>query len=117
MSLVSDDVCGACGHDRAFHQIGTGNGVPVGTKFCDDRHAPPCGCTGFVPLVPRRTFTASEIEFERKAIENLVKEASARDFDDRHALIACLLSAVRRCDWHLVSDMANDLRVLEASKR
>lgn len=40
--------CTFCGHIRACHQIGTGNGVPLGQEFCDDRHAPPCNCTGFV---------------------------------------------------------------------
>lgn len=34
--------------------------------------------------------------------------------DDHAALVAYLLSAVRRKDWHAVSDAANDLRVLEA---
>ena len=37
--------------------------------------------------------------------------------DDHGALVAYLLSAVRRKDWHAVSDAANDLRVLEASRR
>lgn len=37
------------------------------------------------------------------------------DHDGRHAaLVAYLLSAVRRADWHAVSDAANDLRVLES---
>jgi len=58
----------------------------------------------------------AEESFERKAIEDLVTEANARDFDNRHALISALLSGVRRADWHLVSDMANDLRVLEARR-
>jgi hypothetical protein len=35
---------------------------------------------------------------------------------DHAALLAYLLSAVRRKDWHAVSDAANDLRVLEASR-
>lgn len=46
--------CAACGHDRVFHQVGTGNGVPVGVHYCDDRHALPCNCKGFVPM-PIRT--------------------------------------------------------------
>lgn len=37
--------------------------------------------------------------------------------DDHATLVAYLLSAVRRKDWHAVSDAANDLRVLEASRR
>lgn len=37
--------------------------------------------------------------------------------DDHAALTAYLLSAVRRRDWHAVSDAANDLRVLESSRR
>ena len=36
--------------------------------------------------------------------------------DDHAALVAYLLSAVRRADWHAVSDAANDLRVLEAKR-
>lgn len=36
--------------------------------------------------------------------------------DDHAALVAYLLSAVRRKDWHAVSDAANDLRVLEARR-
>ena len=36
--------------------------------------------------------------------------------DDHAALVAYLLSAVRRGDWHAVSDAANDLRVLEAQR-
>lgn len=36
------------------------------------------------------------------------------NIDDHAALVAYLLSAVRRKDWHAVSDAANDLRVLEA---
>lgn len=35
---------------------------------------------------------------------------------DHAALVAYLLSAVRRSDWHAVSDAANDLRVLEARR-
>lgn len=43
------DGCAACGHARVFHQIGTGNGVPVGQPYCDDRHAPqPCRCREFI---------------------------------------------------------------------
>lgn len=34
--------------------------------------------------------------------------------EDHAALVNYLLSAVRRADWHAVSDAANDLRVLEA---
>ena len=34
----------------------------------------------------------------------------------RATLIAYLLAAVDRADWHAVSDAANDLRVLEARK-
>jgi len=44
------DACSRCGHDRVFHRLGTGNGVAVGKAFCDDRHAPPCDCAGFVAL-------------------------------------------------------------------
>lgn len=36
--------------------------------------------------------------------------------EHREALIAYLKSCVERCDWHAVSDAANDLRVLEAMK-
>lgn len=36
--------------------------------------------------------------------------------NDRAVLVAYLLSAVRRSDWHAVSDAANDLRVLEARR-
>lgn len=43
--------------------------------------------------------------------------ADVDDNDDHAVLVAYLLSAVRREDWHAVSDAANDLRVLEASKR
>lgn len=44
---AASDICAACGHDRVFHRVGTGNGVPVGKAFCDDRHAEKCGCVGF----------------------------------------------------------------------
>lgn len=40
------NLCAACGCDFVFHQIGTGNGVPVGQPFCDDRYADPCHCRG-----------------------------------------------------------------------
>lgn len=43
------DRCAGCGHDRCFHQIGTGHGVPLGVEFCDDRHGPECNCIGFEP--------------------------------------------------------------------
>lgn len=36
--------------------------------------------------------------------------------EDHAALVTYLLSAVRRNDWHAVSDAANDLRVLEARR-
>jgi hypothetical protein len=40
------------------------------------------------------------------------------DADHHHAtLVAYLLAAVDRSDWHAVSDAANDLRVLEAIRR
>lgn len=42
--------CLKCGHAKVFHQIGTGNGVPVGQAFCDDRHDKPCSCQGFIPI-------------------------------------------------------------------
>ena len=45
------DICKACGHDKVFHQVGRGAGVPVGKEFCDDRHAPRCSCAGFVQSV------------------------------------------------------------------
>jgi hypothetical protein len=36
-------------------------------------------------------------------------------YEQHHdALTAILLSAFHRSDWHMVSDAANDLRVLEA---
>lgn len=44
------ETCAKCGHHRVFHQIGTGHGVSRGRQFCDDRHAPPCGCDGFTPV-------------------------------------------------------------------
>lgn len=44
---MSEDTCRACGHDRIFHQVGTGDGVPLGQQFCDDRHGDPCDCRGF----------------------------------------------------------------------
>ena len=47
----ANDPCAACGCDRVFHQIGTGNGVPVGQPYCDDRYAAPCDCRGFVKRV------------------------------------------------------------------
>jgi hypothetical protein len=40
--------CATCGHHRVFHRIGTGNGVPIGKPFCDDRYSSECNCTGFV---------------------------------------------------------------------
>lgn len=43
-----DSTCAACGHAKVFHGIGRGDGVPVGRGYCDDRHADPCGCTGYV---------------------------------------------------------------------
>jgi len=43
---------------------------------------------------------------------------SVDSYDADHAtLVAYLLCCVRRMDWHGASDAANDLRVLEASKR
>lgn len=44
------DACKLCGHARVFHQVGTGNGVPVGVGYCDDRHGEKCTCKAFVPL-------------------------------------------------------------------
>lgn len=47
----------------------------------------------------------------------LRRELEPHPVDHRAVLVAYLKSAVERCDWHAVSDAANDLRVLEASKR
>lgn len=49
IEYIPADLCAACGHDRCFHQIGTGHGVPLGVEFCDDRHGPECNCIGFEP--------------------------------------------------------------------
>lgn len=49
--MTAHDRCIACGHARCFHNDGTGNGVPVGKEYCDDRHSDPCLCTGFVETV------------------------------------------------------------------
>jgi len=46
-AVAMGDIC-TCGHPRAFHRIGTGNGVPVGEAYCDDRYDEPCDCRGFV---------------------------------------------------------------------
>jgi hypothetical protein len=54
MSIVpTHEPCAACGHDRVFHQVGTGNGVPAGVPFCDDRHGPRCSCIAFVSVDSR----------------------------------------------------------------
>ncbi len=59
----------------------------------------PTACAGDSLLIPRR-------------------DDAENSYDADHAaLLTYLLSAVRRRDWHAVSDAANDLRVLEASKR
>lgn len=42
--------CKTCGHDKVFHRIGGGNGVPVGQEYCDDRHGDKCSCRKFVEL-------------------------------------------------------------------
>lgn len=47
-----NDVCLSCGHSRVFHRVGTGDGVPVGQAYCDDRHGPLCSCTGFLEADP-----------------------------------------------------------------
>jgi predicted RNA-binding Zn-ribbon protein involved in translation (DUF1610 family) len=46
--MDAHDTCARCGHARVFHDVGTGRVVPHGKAYCDDRHAPPCDCTGFV---------------------------------------------------------------------
>jgi len=48
--------------------------------------------------------------------DNVCIEARDDLEDDHAALVTYLLSAVRRRDWHAVSDAANDLRVLEARR-
>lgn len=50
------------------------------------------------------------------AIKDDVKALVDTLTDDHAALVAYLLSAVRRKDWHAVSDAANDLRVMEAKR-
>jgi hypothetical protein len=47
---------------------------------------------------------------------NLVDALSAED-KMREVLIKYLLAKVEECDWHAVSDAANDLRVLEAREQ
>lgn len=47
MGRPVSDVCSSCGHERRFHRIGTGAGVPVGQEYCDDRHSAPCSCVKF----------------------------------------------------------------------
>lgn len=61
--------CTKCGHQRIFHEIGTGNGVPVGKAYCDDRHASPCSCTGFTSTPPGYHLT----EIQRGEIGELSK--------------------------------------------
>lgn len=46
------DLCATCGHDRAFHGVGLGDGVPLGQGYCDDRHGERCACGGFVSMRP-----------------------------------------------------------------
>lgn len=136
-TIGDDDRCRSCGHSKVFHQIGRGTGVPLGVKYCDDRHADPCSCKKFVPLSSAeaagelfdRELAAAHAHMDRRdatmqyrnsaepgAIVGLTGFTPSTEpaIDGHAALVAYLLSAVRRKDWHAVSDAANDLRVLES---
>jgi len=76
-----------------------------------------CGCSGSAHLTAERARAiASGLVAGAAAIEPYQPAGIGEDADHA-ALVAYLLSAVRRKDWHAVSDAANDLRVLEASRR
>lgn len=49
---MTDQRC-ICGHDKVFHQTGTGSGVAVGQSYCDDRYDDPCNCRGFRGMAER----------------------------------------------------------------
>jgi hypothetical protein len=68
---VSDE-CTACGHDRVFHREGTGNGVPVGKWYCDDRYSDPCDCAGFVDPTRPRPLTADDLQDALQALVDVV---------------------------------------------
>lgn len=140
--IIDDEyqrLCQSCGHARCFHQVGQGNGVPIGVEYCDDRHADPCSCKKFVPLSSAeaagelfdRELAAAHAHMDRLDQTTHYRSKtepgpvvgltefipSTQPVVDHHAaLVAYLLSAVRRKDWHAVSDAANDLRVLEAKE-
>lgn len=93
---ASDGPCAACGHARAFHGIGTGDGVPFGTHYCDDRHGPRCSCRGFVE-VSCAPGLATELARARVALA----EANARHKQcqaERDAAVAALRGLVRRVE-------------------
>lgn len=65
------------------------------------------------------SFQRQAAEKRRLADENaraLVERVHPAYAADHAALVAYLLSAVRRADWHAVADAACDLRVLEAKR-
>jgi hypothetical protein len=70
---VSDE-CASCGHDRVFHREGTGNGVPIGKGYCDDRYSDPCNCTGFVEagVEPPGPDRADELQDALQALVDVV---------------------------------------------
>jgi hypothetical protein len=54
-----------------FHDIGTGNGVPRGVAYCDDRHADPCDCAGFV-VAPPAAVSPDRADAIQEALRSLV---------------------------------------------
>lgn len=58
-----------------------------------------------------KVFNEKENEFRIKALNKF------NYFEKREILISYLKMKTDECDWHGVSDCANDLRVLEAENR
>ena len=85
------EVCAACGHHGNFHSFGTGNGVPVGVAYCDDRHGDPCGCKGFVH--------AENVGYDTRVVDD--PDASALPFGCIHAhALRSLADAVDRLEHY-----------------
>jgi hypothetical protein len=75
-------MCTTCGHSRVFHDIGTGNGVPIGQDYCDDRHADSCNCRGFQSRPPRELYARATINRGEFTHEPAVEFHGGDDYDD-----------------------------------
>jgi len=57
----------------------------------------------------------------RRLVRTLLGESYMKDYSEyetqRNILIEYMHVMIARCDWHGVSDVANDLRVLEAEEK